>query len=264
MHLQLMKERAAAPGRDLGLAFARSAAEVEEAQKLRYEIFAGEMGAKLNAARRIDRDAFDAYCEHLIVRDLGSGEVVGTYRILPPDAARAAGGYYSEQEFDIRRIAPLRDGLVEVGRSCVHPDYRSGAVIRLLWTGLVRYMMRSRHTHLFGCASIPMGDGGKEAALVWRRVAGRHLAPEEHRVFPLCRLPVESLLAGTAGGDANAPPRRPLLPPLVKGYLNAGALICGEPAWDPAFNTADLPIILSVHGMSRKHTKHYGLNMIRQ
>lgn len=267
MNLQPIRQVNAVAARpNLGLALASSAAEIEEAQRLRYQVFAEEMGAHLlqtglSTARRIDRDAFDPYCEHLIVRDLDSGEVVGTYRILPPDAVRAAGGYYSEQEFDLRRIAHLRDGLVEVGRSCVRPGYRSGATILLLWSGLVNYMTRHRCSHLFGCASIPMVDGGREAALVWRHVQTHHLGPEEHRVFPLCRLPVERLEAAGSGMDARQPVR---LPPLIKGYFNAGALACGEPAWDPDFNTADLPVILSIHSMSRRYGRHFGLNMISQ
>lgn len=260
MQLQTLDEQTKHPGgrrRKLGIALARNAREVEEAQRLRYRVFAEEMGARLDAARCIDRDAFDAYCEHLLVRDLDSAEVVGTYRVLGPDAAHAAGSYYSEQEFDIRRIAHLRDGLVEIGRSCVHPDYRNGAVILLLWSALVRYMVQRRHTHLFGCASLSMADGGHDAALLWRRIEAGHLAPSEYRVFPHCRLPLEKLEAGQAGS------RAPVMPPLIRGYLNAGARVCGEPAWDPDFNTADIPVLLSINDMSTRHQKHFSTNVIR-
>jgi putative hemolysin len=250
------KKRSGERRRKLGIALASDAREVEEAQRLRYRVFGEEMGARLDAARCIDRDAFDAYCEHLLVRDLDSAEVVGTYRMLPPDAARAAGSYYSEQEFDISRIAHLRDGLVEIGRSCVHPDYRNGAVILLLWSALLRYMMQRRHTHLFGCASISMADGGHDAALLWRRIESRHLAPAEYRVFPHCRLPVEKLEAGQSAR------RAPGMPPLIRGYLNAGAQVCGEPAWDPDFNTADIPVLLSINDMNIRHQKHFGANVI--
>lgn len=256
MQLQPMEEYGGARRHKLGIALACDAAEIEQAQRLRYQVFGEEMGARLDAARRIDRDAFDAYCDHLLVRDLDSAEVVGTYRILPPDAARAAGTYYSEQEFDISRIAHLRDGLVEIGRSCVHRDYRSGGVILLLWSALVRYMLQRRHTHLFGCASISMADGGHDAALLWRRIQARHLGPAGYRVFPHCRLPVEKLEAGQSRG------RTPTLPPLIRGYLNAGARVCGEPAWDPDFNTADIPVLLSISDMTSRHKKHFGVNAI--
>jgi len=231
----------------LGVGFARSHAEMEEAQRLRYQIFAEEMGARLDGTRRVDADRFDEFCRHLIVRDLDSGEVVGTYRILAPDAARAAGGYYSEQEFDLGRLAPLRESLVEVGRSCIHADYRSGGVIMLLWSGVFRFMREHRHEHLMGCASISMADGGHAAASIWARIGQRHLAPGEYRVFPRLRLPVESLDAGVGA----------VLPPLVKGYLNLGAWICGEPAWDPDFNTADLPALLSLARMTPRYARHF-------
>lgn len=122
-------------GRRYVLGFAESESEVQEAQALRYRVFAGELGAQLAAdAARIglDIDHFDAFCDHLIVREQTSQEVVGTYRILSPDGARAAGGYYSESEFHLDALANIRSGLVEVGRSCVHPGHRAGAVMTLL------------------------------------------------------------------------------------------------------------------------------------
>ncbi len=249
----------------VGVALARNASEVEEAQRLRYAVFAEELGARLpetqlSAARRIDRDAFDPYCEHLIARDLGSGEVVGTYRILTPDAARAAGSYYSEQEFDLARLAHLRAQMVEVGRSCVHPDYRSGGAILMLWSALIRFMGQRGHEYLFGCASMGMADGGHAAAATWRRVQARHLAAPEYRVFPHCRLPVEALDAESV--ETASQPNHRALPPLIKGYLNIGARICGEPAWDPDFNTADLPVLLSVSNMTPRYKNHLVKNVI--
>jgi len=254
-----MSRSVAAPR--VGVALARNAGEVEEAQRLRYAVFAEELGARLpqtqlSAARRIDRDAFDPYCEHLIARDLDSGEVVGTYRILTPDAARAAGSYYSEQEFDLARLAHLRARMVEVGRSCVHPDYRSGGAILMLWSALIRFMGQRGHEYLFGCASMGMADGGHAAAATWRRVQARHLAAPEYRVFPHCRLPVEALEVSCDESP------RPAMPPLVKGYLNIGAQICGEPAWDPDFNTADLPVLLSVSNMTQRYRRHLVKNII--
>jgi putative hemolysin len=234
--------------RKLAMGFARNAAEVAEAQRLRYAVFADEMGARLeSAADCTDADRFDAYCEHLLVRDLETSEVVGTYRILSPRAARAAGGYYSEQEFDIARLAHLRDNMVEVGRSCIHPNYRSGGVIIMLWTGLARYMVENRHEHLIGCASISMSDGGHAAASIYHALADRHMSPLEYRVFPRLRLPLEHLNC-TLAAD---------LPPLVKGYLNIGAYVCGEPSWDPDFNCADLPILLPLARMDARYVRHF-------
>jgi putative hemolysin len=243
-HLQVRSSKR----RKLTMGFARNAAEVAEAQRLRYMVFAEEMGARLGpAAEGLDSDRFDAHCRHLLVRDAETSEVVGTYRILSPRAASEAGGYYSEQEFDLARLAHLRDNMVEVGRSCIHPDYRSGGVILLLWTGLARYMVENRHEYLIGCASISMADGGHAAASIFRALEAEHMSPIEYRVFPRLRLPMESLNCTLAAE----------LPPLVKGYLNIGAYVCGDPSWDPDFNCADLPILLPLARMDARYMRHF-------
>jgi putative hemolysin len=141
------------------LALASHEGDVRAAQKLRWKVFAEEMGARLVTPEAgLDIDLYDAYCDHLLVRDSATGEVVGTYRILGPDAARRIGGYYTDQEFDLTRLQHLRGRMVELGRSCVHADYRGGAVISLLWAGLAEYMLKNQHDYLIGCASIGMGD----------------------------------------------------------------------------------------------------------
>ena len=256
MQVQTLVGNAVAGKRRLAVALVRDGRELEEAQRLRYSVFAVEMGARINGERRIDTDRFDSFCEHLVVRNLDTGDIVGTYRILSPDAARAAGGCYSEQEFDLARLDHLRGSMAEIGRSCIHPDYRSGGVLMLLWAALIRYAVERGYTHLFGCASIGLGDGGHCAAATWRQVQAGHLGPLEHRVFPRCRLPLESLDAGNENNLSAS------MPPLVKGYLNFGAQVYGEPAWDPDFNTADLPVMLSLSNMSPKYKRHFEKNII--
>lgn len=227
---------------------ARSQAEVQEAQRLRFKVFAEEMGACLpSAAEEIDRDMFDDYCDHLLVRDNADNKVVGTYRILSPSQAVRIGAYYSEGEFDLVRLANLRSQLVEVGRSCVHQDYRKGSVIAQLWSGLAGYMLRNKHEYLIGCASIGMSDGGHYAASVYRQVHEAHAAPPEYRVFPRCPLPLDALDSSL---DVS-------IPPLIKGYLRLGAYVCGEPAWDPDFNTADLFILLPLSRLDQKYARHF-------
>ena len=221
-------------------------AEIREAQRLRYAVFAEEMGARLSTILPgHDIDLYDPYCDHLLVRDLSTGEVVGTYRILSPESAARVGSYYSEQEFDLARLNHLRPRMAELGRSCVHPDHRSGAVIARLWMGLADYMTRHGYDTIVGCASIAMSDGGHHAARVHRQVTERYLAPAEWRVTPRCRLPVETLDDGQAA----------ILPPLIKGYTRLGALVCGEPAWDPDFNTADLLMLLPMAQLNRSYAR---------
>jgi putative hemolysin len=227
---------------------ARSEAEITEAQRIRYKVFGEEMGAKLPSAELgLDIDRFDQFCDHLVVRDHSNDRVVGTYRILPPEQAVKAGSYYSETEFDLSRLTNLRDRMVEVGRSCVHPDYRDGATITQLWSGLADYIGKHSHEYLIGCASISMGDGGHYAASVYNKIHKLHAAPAEYRVFPHCRLPLESL-------NQNL---EVIIPPLLKGYLRLGAYVAGEPAWDPDFNCADVFIMLPVSRLSARYAKHF-------
>ncbi|MDP2810368.1 MAG: GNAT family N-acyltransferase [Rhodocyclaceae bacterium] len=225
--------------------------EVEEAQRLRYQVFADEMGANIVArVAGVDADFYDPYCEHLIVRDesdAGAGRVVGTYRILTPESAKKVGNYYSEGEFDLTRLKHLLDNTVEVGRSCIDANYRTGAVIALLWGKLAEFMVRGNHGYLIGCASVGMTDGGHNAANLYTQLIDAHLSPLEYRVFPRNRLPFERLVTGHAAE----------IPPLLKGYLRAGAWICGDPAWDADFNTADLPLLLPMDRLSPRYAQHF-------
>ena len=233
--------------RKLSVGIACSEREIHAAQKLRYQVFAGELGARLSARTPgVDQDLYDAFCEHLVVRDENSGAVVGTYRILSPEKAREVGNYYSENEFDLTRLQHLRPRMVEIGRSCVHSDYRTGATITLLWAGLAKYMLENRYEYLVGSASIGMADGGHAAASVFARLA-EYMSPLEYRVFPRSPLPLAALKHDLAVG----------IPPLIKGYLRAGAYICGDPAWDLDFNTADLPILLPMSRINFRYAKHF-------
>lgn len=230
----------------LSVSLARSESDILEAQRLRYRVFAGELGARLpTRTPGVDQDIYDPWCEHLLVRNDQSGEVVGTYRILAPEQASRV-GYYSENEFDLTRLQHLRPQMVEIGRSCVHPDYRNGATITLLWAGLARYMIENGYQYLIGCASISMADGGHAAASLYNRLEAE-MSPLEYRVFPRCPLPLAALRQDVAAE----------LPPLIKGYLRAGAWVCGAPAWDPDFNTADLPVLLPMSRLDKRYARHF-------
>jgi len=234
--------------RRLSVGFARTPQVLRAAQALRWRVFAEELGARLTSREPgIDQDIFDAHCRHLVVRDDDTGEVAGTYRLLAPESARRVGSYYAETEFDLTRLRQLRNRMVEVGRSCIHPDYRNGAVIALLWAGLTRFMLAHGYEYLAGCASMGMADGGHAAASVYARLSERHLAPIEYRVFPRCALPLDRLDAD-AGGE---------LPTLIQAYLRAGAWICGEPAWDPDFNTADFFVLLPLANVAPRYARHF-------
>jgi putative hemolysin len=228
--------------------------QVAAAQRLRYDVFAAELGATLPAAGTgLDIDEFDEFCDHLIVREDATGEVVGTYRMLPPDQAARAGRRYSDTEFDMCAFAQLRDHLVETGRSCVHPEHRSGAVINLMWAGIARYLHLKNLRWLGGCASVPLDDGPAVAAGVWDLARAKHLSPPTLRVRP--RRPW--LAEPGAAKAVAAHTGRAAVPPLLRGYLRLGAWICGEPAYDPAFGVADFYVLLSLDRMDPRYLKHF-------
>lgn len=235
--------------------WARHQDEVRAAQRLRYQVFVQEMGARLRppagTPAGLDADLFDDYCEHLLVRTLPTddnpAEVIGTYRVLTPGAARRAGGYYSDTEFDLTRLRPLRERMAELGRSCVHPDHRAGGVILSLWGALAGFMDDNGLDAMVGCASVGMRDGGHLAASLWARLSQTHLVGLEHRVLPRLPLPVDELNQQL--------PAEP--PALIKGYLRCGAKVLGAPAWDPDFNTADLPMLMRLADLPARYRRHF-------
>ncbi len=227
---------------------ARTAEDILEAQRLRYRVFAEEMGARLSPRTPgVDSDLYDAFCEHLIVRDETADRIVGTYRILTPEAAARVGNFYSDNEFDLTRLQHLRGKIVEVGRSCIDADYRNGTIISLLWAKLAEFMISKGYDYLIGCASVGMADGGHNASNLFVQLIDDYIAPPEYRVFPRHPLPFEHLVTGAKAE----------IPPLIKGYLRAGAHVCGEPAWDPDFNTADLFMLLPMAQINQRYARHF-------
>lgn len=225
----------------------RETHEVIEAQRLRYEVFAREMGARLpSAAGRLDVDRFDVHCAHLLVREGEDGRVVATARLLGGADALGAGGFYSQQEFDLTRTLTLPGRLLEVGRTCVARDRRDGATLSALWSGLAREALARGADHLIGCASVPF-DPETEALAPLRESLRAHWAPESARVFP--RRPVPR--------DPQGPARNAALPPLLAAYLRLGAKIGGEPSWDPEFGVADFFVLVSVERLAARYARRF-------
>ena len=236
----------------ISVSWARHLDEVRAAQKLRYSIFVDEMGARINSPiAEHDIDSFDDYCEHLIVRDQGSNAVVGTYRVLTPVQAKRMGGNYTETEFDLTGLHDIQDRMVELGRSCVHPNYRQGSVILALWGALAEFMVRNQLDIMIGCASIPMLHNGvvsgQAAASIWSQLKETHMVPPDQQVKPRLALPVEQFTT-----------LQHIEPPaLIRGYLKLGAKVLGAPAWDPDFNTADLPMLMRICDLPSRYRKHF-------
>jgi putative hemolysin len=211
-------------------------------QRLRYEVFSGEPGFALRNNNHLDADRFDQFCDHLIVREDHSGDLVGCYRMLPPTGAIAAGGLYTATEFDIRSLDPLRPSMVEMGRAVVRNDHRSGAVILMMWTGILAYLDRCGYDYVMGCVSVPThGEGrpGSQLRGIRDLVLSRHCAPDEFTVRPY-----RPVVLDGEDLDSIEPSARTTIPPLMRGYLRLGARICGQPAHDPAFGVGDFPALL--------------------
>ena len=228
--------------------FARTSDELVETQRLRYRIFAGELGAQIDdGGSGLDRDRYDPHCRHLYVRDRGTGAIVACTRILTDDRAGFAGGYYSGGEFDLGLLEHLPGRAMEIGRTCVDPAYRSGAAIAILWSGLADMILREGFDYLFGCASIGLEDGGANAHAVIETLRARHLSPPWHRVRPRNPLPMSDVRPTLAAK----------MPPLLKAYISLGARACGEPYFDPAFNCADVFMLLNVPDLNPRYARRF-------
>ncbi len=245
----------------LGVRLARTAAEIDAVEALRFRIFFQEMGARPApeiAARHRDRDRFDDVADHLIVVDhaIGPGPegVVGTYRLITRAAAEAAGGFYSAGEFDIGRLIAFPGHILELGRSCVDAGYRGSAAMQLLWRGIAAYVFLHRIDLMFGCASLP---GTVPAALSAELtyLYDNHLAPPAlrpralpHRHVEMRRWPV---------GEID--PRRiaAQLPPLIKGYLRLGGFVGDGAVIDDQFNTTDVIVLVKTDLVTDKYYRHY-------
>jgi len=227
------------------LLLSTDSALIEAAQRLRHDVFTSEPGFALTgAADGRDADRFDEYCDHLLVREDNSAELVGCYRMLPPPGAIAAGGLYTATEFDVQGLDSLRPSLVEMGRAVVREDHRNGGVVLLMWAGILAYLDRCGYDYVTGCVSVPVAGAdetapGSQIRGVRDFVRRRHAAPAEYSVYPYRPVTVD----GKRLDDID-PPARVAVPPLMPGYLRLGAQVCGDPAHDPDFGVGDFPALL--------------------
>lgn len=249
--------RPTAPAGKLQVHWAQHQDELREAQRLRYEVFAQELGARLRPPPGTpaghDADLFDAHCEHLLLRaenpDGSAGPVVACYRLLSAAAARRLGGMYADSEFDLTRLRHERHRMAEMGRACVAPEYRRGPALLLMWGAIADYLQRQKLDLLIGCASVPARDGGSQAWTLWNQLAPQHLAPIEWQVRP--RDPLHPAPAHAGAMET---------PPLLRGYLKANAKLLGAPAWDGEFRCADFPLLLRLADLPSSYRRRFLAN----
>ncbi len=234
--------------RGLYYSFAQNEEDVRDSLALRHRVFVEEMGARIEPGPAgLETDAMDEYCLHLIVRESATDRAVASTRILPHEAAIAAGRFYSAAEFDIDRILASPGRFLEIGRTCVDSAHRSGAAIAMLWNGLADLIRADDYDHLIGCASIDLRDGLDRAHAICRDILARQPVPTSQRVAPRLALPAA----------ANRLARAVRLPPLIKAYLRVGARVGGPPCYDPAFGVADVFMHLDVARLSPRYARHF-------
>lgn len=236
---------------------ARDACDLRRAQRLRYEVFVEELGGGgvlVDHEARLERDRFDDHFDHILLIDRarGPGEVVGAYRVLRDDQAAAAGQFYSEDEYD---LAPLRESgrrLLELGRSCLHADYRGGTGLMHLWSAVGAYVEEHGIDILFGVASFHGTDPSAHAHAL-SQLNARHLAPPELRVRSRVFQPMDLI------PEAEIDRKRAMrdTPALIKGYLRLGGYV-GEGAYvDRAFNTTDICLVMDTTLMNARQKALY-------
>ena len=257
----------------LEVRLAKTAEDIDNAQSLRYQVFYAEMGAKPSpemAASSRDFDAHDEFCDHLLLIDhdrKDKNNVIGTYRLIRRPAAEKCGGFYSSAEYDVSRLIEYPGEILELGRSCIAAEYRTGAVMQLLWRGLGMYIARHNIALMFGCASLP-GTDPEALKLPLSYLYHHHLAPPAlrtkalpERYVDMKMLPREAFDPDTAFNELKLDPRggSNSLPPLIKGYIRVGGFVGDGAVVDYQFNTTDICIIVKTDLMTRRYQRHYNL-----
>ncbi len=223
--------------------------DIEHAQRLRFQVFNLELAEGLQEAYATGKDAdpFDSICDHLIVEDRLTKEIVGTYRLQSGETAKNGTGYYSEQEFDFTPYEPIRHELLELGRACIHKGHRNLASLGLLWKGIAQYAKHNGLRYFIGCSSLTSQDPAVGLE-VYHMLEHRHLTLPHLRTTPHPEFACQS---------DQAPEFSPDIPKLLRAYLTVGANICGPPALDKAFGTIDFLTLLDLHNLSARNLRRY-------
>jgi putative hemolysin len=240
---------------NLSVLLASTSSEIEMAMKLRYQVFVEEdKNMQMLNENGLEQDEYDPYCDHLIVKDLDTERVIGTYRLLPGKRAAANIGFYSETEFDLSGYNDLKLQSLELGRSCIDPAYRGSRAIQLLWEGIAGYIAEHNYRYLIGCASVQL-QKLDELNVIYSMLCSKQVLTDRFGIKPLEAHRIEGLQFVTTELSDKEVFRK--LPPLMKGYQWLGAEIGGDPAYDKLFNTVDFFIVLEKDRLTRRYKKHF-------
>ena len=231
--------------------FATSTSEVEDVQRLRYEVFNLELGEGLEESHQTQRDIdpYDDFCHHLLVRDTRNGDIVGTYRMQLQPMATAGIGFYSDSEYQLDGFpSDIRDNACELGRACISETHRNGRVLFLLWRGLLNYLLTNNLRYFFGCCSLTSQDPIEGWALYTRLKRAGHLLPD-------MSIPVREAFICESEELTEFQIADVMIPRLMRLYLDYGALICSEPAIDREFKTIDFLALFDLNHLPPKLRK---------
>jgi putative hemolysin len=240
---------------NLSVMLAKSTAEIEQAMRLRYQVFVEEeKNMRMLNEERLEQDEYDGYCDHLIVKDLDMDQIIGTYRLLPGDRAVNQIGFYSETEFDLSAMQSLKLQMLELGRSCIAPDYRGGKAIQMLWEGIASYITERDYHYLIGCASLHVSNL-EDLNLIYTMLRHKEIITDRFQVSPLPTHRIQGLELVTEEWNEKEVFRK--LPPLMKGYQWLGAEIGGDPAFDEIFQTVDFLVVLQKDRVTRRYRRRF-------
>tara|TARA_R110000868_G_scaffold304437_28_gene565522 strand:- start:17585 stop:18367 length:783 start_codon:yes stop_codon:yes gene_type:complete len=234
------------PGHKYSVKIAQNRSEIEEALKLRFDVFNIELGEGLDSSfdQKMDEDEYDAQCHHLLVVENNSGKVIGTYRMQDNVMAESGNGFYTQSEFDLTNFPEdILHNVVELGRACIHLDHRSGRVLYLLWRGLARYLELSNKRYLFGCCSITSQNPAEGVAVSKYLIENNHM----HSKYEVL---VQEDFECTNSGNSFSFSDVIKLPQLFRLYIDVGVKVCGGPALDRTFKTIDFLILLDKESLS--------------
>ena len=233
--------------------------EVEKVQRLRFEIFNLEQGRGLENSKKygIDFDEFDEHCLHLLVLEKATDRVIGTYRAHLGFIADSAKGFYSSREYIIKGLYRIADKCLELGRTCVSPEFRNGVVVALLWGAISELLVRANLRYMLGCVSLE-GTDPKIGWALYEYIRETYPVCKDFTVVPrpgfvLMRPPeheIKKILSDRAA-------LKRCMPPIFKGYLHLGAAICGEPALDREFGTIDFFIMVDIKKVPQRYLRHF-------
>jgi len=226
-----------------------SSSIIESCLRLKYDVFTSELRTEFDSKRYVlDWDRYDDYYQHVAVIDNRTNEIIATTRLLDGQAAQAAHGFYSETKFDLSNILDKPYQYTEMGRTYIHPGYRHGSALSMIWRGIARYIVDNKTDYLFGCTSIPFRNGDKYLRSMMYSLRQHHFSDKSLRVYP--RIPIVLRKTGSKPDDV-------IVPTMLKAYLRQGAVICGEPYWNTALGVADVFAFLDGTKITQRYDDHF-------